>query len=173
MLRHRTVRAAKTRMSASGWADGGASSPALERAAVAPIGTKTSSRKVITSFLKVGAGRRSSRGCRSYSPARCRRQFVARIRRHFATSLRKAAVQDLGLRPVRDALGDRNDLELLAGCADFISNGFADQEPCDRGHERNGTGLGVRFILSHDSICLHAPITAPEGHGAAKGNGVA
>jgi hypothetical protein len=76
------------------------------------------------------------------------------------------------LRPVRDVLRDRNDLKLLTGWADFIPNSFAHQIPCHRGHERNRTGLRVRFVLSHDTIFLYAPIVAPEGHRATKGNSV-
>jgi hypothetical protein len=70
------------------------------------------------------------------------------------------------------ALRDRNDLKLLTGRADFIPNSFAHQEPCDRGYEGNRTGLGVRFVLSHDMIFLHAPIVASEGHRALKGYSV-
>src|SRR6185369_15191923 len=51
-------------------------------------------------------------------------------------------------------LRDRNDLELLTGCADHIPNSFAHQRPCDGGNEGNGTGLGVCFVLSHDMIFL-------------------
>src|ERR1700736_3975853 len=76
------------------------------------------------------------------------------------------------LRPVRDVLRDRNDLKVLTGCADFIPNSLAHQKPCHWGYEGNGTGLRVRFVLSHDMIFLHAPIVAPEGHGAPKGDSV-
>jgi hypothetical protein len=76
------------------------------------------------------------------------------------------------LHPVRDMLQDRNDLKVLTGCADFIPNSLSYQKPCHWGYEGNRTGLGVRFILSHDTIFLHAPIVAPEGHRAPKGNGV-
>jgi hypothetical protein len=69
-------------------------------------------------------------------------------------------------------LRDRNDLKLLTGCTDYIPNSFAHQRPCHWGHEGNGTGLRVRFVLSHDMIFLHAPIVAPEGHGAPKGDSV-
>jgi hypothetical protein len=69
-------------------------------------------------------------------------------------------------------LRDRNDLKLLTGCTDDIPNSFAHQEPCYWGYEGNRTGLRVRFVLSHDMIFLHAPIVAPEGHGAPKGDGV-
>ena len=67
-------------------------------------------------------------------------------------------------------LRDCNDLELLTGRADYISNSFAHQKPCHRGYERNGTGLRVGFVLSHDTIFLYAPIVAPEGHRAPKGD---
>src|ERR1700737_1203980 len=76
------------------------------------------------------------------------------------------------LRPVRDVLRDRNDLKLLTGCADFIPKSFTHQEPCHWGYKGNRTGLGVRFVLSHDTIFLYAPIAAPEGHRTAKGNSV-
>ena len=69
-------------------------------------------------------------------------------------------------------LRDRNDLKLLTGCTDYIPNSFAHQKPCHWGYEGNRTGLGVRFVLSHDTIFLYAPIVAPEGHRAAKGNSV-
>jgi len=69
-------------------------------------------------------------------------------------------------------LRDRKDLKFLTGCTDDIPNGFAHQKPCYRGYEGNRPGLGVRFILSHDTIFLYAPIVAPEGHRAAKGNSV-
>jgi hypothetical protein len=45
-------------------------------------------------------------------------------------------------------LRDRKDLKFLTGCTDDIPNGFAHQNPCYRGYEGNGTGLGVRFVLS-------------------------
>src|SRR5271154_4744220 len=70
-------------------------------------------------------------------------------------------------RPVRDVLRDRND---LTGCADFIPNGVTHQKPCHWGYERNRTSLRVRFVLSHDTIFLHASVVAPESHRAAKGN---
>jgi hypothetical protein len=54
------------------------------------------------------------------------------------------------LRPLRDVLRDCNNLKLLTGCTDYR----------------------VRFVLSHDTIFLYAPIVAPEGHRAPKGNGV-
>ena len=54
-------------------------------------------------------------------------------------------------------LRDRNDLELLTGCSDYIPNSFAHQRPCHRGHKGNGAGLGVRFVLSHDMIFLARP----------------
>ena len=76
------------------------------------------------------------------------------------------------LRPVRDVLRDRNDLKVLTGCADFIPNSLAHQKPCHWGYEGNRTGLRVRFVLSHDTIFLYAPIVAPEGHRATKGNSV-
>ena len=69
-------------------------------------------------------------------------------------------------------LRDRKDLKFLTGCTNDIPNGFAHQKPCYRGYEGNRAGLGVRFILSHDTIFLYAPIVAPEGHRAAKGNSV-
>ena len=61
---------------------------------------------------------------------------------------------------MRGVLGDRNDLKLLTGYADYIPNGFAHQRLCYRGHEGNGAGLGVRFVLSHDTISLYAPFVA-------------
>ena len=54
-------------------------------------------------------------------------------------------------------LGDRNDLKLSTGCTDYIPHSVSHQRPCHWGHEGNGTGLGVRFVLSHDMIVLHAP----------------
>src|ERR1700676_4698127 len=69
-------------------------------------------------------------------------------------------------------LGERNDLKLLTGCTYYIPNSFAHQKPCNWAYEGNRTGLRVRFILSHDTIFLYAPIVAPEGHRAAKGNSV-
>jgi len=69
-------------------------------------------------------------------------------------------------------LRDRNDLKLLTGCTDYISNSFAHQKPRYRRYEGNRTGLGVRFVLSHNTIVLYAPIVAPEGHRAPKGNSV-
>src|ERR1700687_2601327 len=83
-------------------------------------------------------------------------------KRPFQTS----AASDAGV------LRDRNDLKLLTGCADFIPNSFAHQKPCHWGYEGNRTGLRVRFVLSHDTIFLYAPIAAPEGHRAPKGNSV-
>ena len=78
---------------------------------------------------------------------------------------------------VGDTLGagvlrDRNDLKLLTGCADDIPNSFAHQKPCYWGYEGNRTGLWVRFVLSHDTIFLYAPIVTLEGHRAPKGNSV-
>ena len=67
---------------------------------------------------------------------------------------------------------NRNDLKFLTGYTDDIPNSFAHQRLCHWGDEGNGTGLGVRFVLSHDMIFLHAPIVAPEGHRAPKGNSV-
>jgi hypothetical protein len=61
-------------------------------------------------------------------------------------------------------LRDRNDLKLLTGCTDYIPNSYAHQRPCHWGHEGNGTSLRVRFVLSHDTIFLYAPIVTPEGH---------
>ena len=72
--------------------------------------------------------------------------------------------------PVREGLRDRNDLDFPTGGADDIANGLADQKSCHRSNEGNGTGLGIGFILTNDMIFLHAPIVAPEGHRAAKGN---
>src|SRR6266849_5667821 len=69
-------------------------------------------------------------------------------------------------------LRDRNDLKLLTGCTDYIPNSFAHQKLCHWGYEGNRTGLRVRFVLSHDIIFLYAPIVAPEGHRAPKGNSV-
>ena len=74
------------------------------------------------------------------------------------------------LRPVRDVLRDRNYLKLLTRCVDFIPNSFAHQKPCHWGYEGNRTGLRVRFVLSHDTIFLYAPIAAPKGHRAPKGD---
>ena len=71
-----------------------------------------------------------------------------------------------------DALGDRDDLELLSCCADHIPNRLAHQKPRHRGYEGYRTGLGVRFVLSHDAIGLHASVVAPEGDRAAKGDSV-
>src|SRR5205085_11621900 len=56
--------------------------------------------------------------------------------------------------------------------ADFIANSFAHQKPCYWWYEGNRTGLGVRFVLSHDTIFLYARIVSPEGHRAAKGDSV-
>ena len=69
-------------------------------------------------------------------------------------------------------LRDRNDLKLLTGCTDYIPNSFAHQKPRHRRYEGNRTGLGVRFVLSHNSIFLYAPIVAPKGRRAPKGNSV-
>ena len=46
------------------------------------------------------------------------------------------------------------------------------QKPGHGGHEGNRAGLLVRFVLAHDTVFLHASIAAPEGHRAAKDNGV-
>jgi hypothetical protein len=70
-------------------------------------------------------------------------------------------------------LGDRDYLELLTVFADYIPNGFAHQKRCHWGYEGNRTGLGVRFVLSHDTVFLYATIVAPESHRAPKGNSVA
>jgi len=64
-------------------------------------------------------------------------------------------------------LRDCNNLKLLTGCTDYIPNSFAHQRPCHWGYEGNRTALRVRFVLSHDTIFLYAPIVAPEGHRAA------
>ena len=72
--------------------------------------------------------------------------------------------------PVRALLRDRDDLKLLTGGVDNIANGFAHQRSCHWGYKGNGAGLGVRFIFSHDTIFLYAPIVAPERHRAPKGN---
>src|ERR1700712_5757766 len=69
-------------------------------------------------------------------------------------------------------LRDRDDLKFLTGEADDVADGLAHQQLGYRGNEGNRTGLGVRFVLSDDMIFLHAPVVAPEGHRAAKGNGV-
>ena len=69
-------------------------------------------------------------------------------------------------------LRDRNDLKFLTGCADDIPNSFAEQRPRHGRYKGNRTGLGVRFVLSHDTIFLDAPVVTPEGHRAAKGNNV-
>src|SRR3981081_2134302 len=58
------------------------------------------------------------------------------------------------------------DLKLLTGCADDIPNSFAHQKPFYWGYEGNRTGLWVRFVLSHDTIFLYAPIVTPEDHRA-------
>src|SRR6266700_3805418 len=70
----------------------------------------------------------------------------------------------------REGLRDRSDLKVLIRCADFIPNGLAHQNPRHRGYEGNRTGLRVRFVLSHDTKFLYAPIAAPEGHRAPKGH---
>ena len=57
-------------------------------------------------------------------------------------------------------LRDCNDLKPLTGCADYIPNSFAHQRPCHWGYEGNRTALRVRFVLSHDTIFLYAPIAA-------------
>jgi diguanylate cyclase (GGDEF)-like protein len=49
---------------------------------------------------------------------------------------------------------------------------FSSGRPLLRRYEGNRAGLRVRFVLSHDTIFLYAPIVAPEGHRAAKGNSV-
>jgi hypothetical protein len=69
-------------------------------------------------------------------------------------------------------LRDRNDLELSTGHADDIPNGLAHHKACHRGYEGNRTGLGVRFVLSHDVVFLYAPVVAPEGHRAPEGDGI-
>ena len=71
-----------------------------------------------------------------------------------------------------NVLRDRNDLKVLTGCAYFIPNSVAHQKPCHRGYERNRAGLRVRFVLSHDTIFLYAPIAAPERHRAPKDDSV-
>jgi hypothetical protein len=76
------------------------------------------------------------------------------------------------LGPVQEVLRDCNDLKLLIGCTDYIPNSFAHQKSCHRRYEGNRAGLRVRFVLSHDTIFLYAPIVAPEGHRATKGNSV-
>jgi hypothetical protein len=53
-----------------------------------------------------------------------------------------------------------------------IPNSFAHQKRCHWRYQGNRAGLGVRFVLSHDTIFLYAPVVAPEGHRAPKGNGV-
>src|SRR5260370_38786237 len=63
----------------------------------------------------------------------------------------RSAVSGVGV------LRDRNDLEFLTGCTCHIPNSFAQQKPCHWGCEGNGTGLRVRFVLSHDTIFLYAP----------------
>jgi hypothetical protein len=64
--------------------------------------------------------------------------------------------------------GGRSTRQVLDGWADYIPNSFAHQRLCHRRQEGNGAGLGIRFVLSHDTIFLYAPIVAPEGHRAAK-----
>src|SRR5438309_11623390 len=88
MPRQRTVRAAKTLMTASGLDDAGGNRPALDRTAVCQLprpsssqkyraaemetGTKTSSRKINTSFFKTNAGVRPARHIdRVFSHTRC------------------------------------------------------------------------------------------------------
>jgi hypothetical protein len=75
-------------------------------------------------------------------------------------------------RPRPGVLRDRNDLKLLTGCTDYIPNSFTHQKPRHRRYEGNRTGPGVRFVLPHNTIFLYAPIVAPEGHRAPKGNSV-
>ena len=58
-------------------------------------------------------------------------------------------------------LRDRNDLKLLIGRTGEISDGLADQKAGHRRYEVNRTSLGIGFILSHDAICLYAPVVAP------------
>ena len=84
---------------------------------------------------------------------------------------RKADIPNIGC-VLCGVLRDRNDLKLLTGCADDIPNSFAQQKPCYWGYEGNRTGLWVRFVLSHDTIFLYAPIVTLEGHRAPKGNSV-
>ena len=49
-------------------------------------------------------------------------------------------------------LGDRNDLETLTGCADFIPDSLAHQKPGHGEHEGNRTALGVRLALCYDTV---------------------
>src|SRR6202142_4628340 len=88
--------------------------------------------------------------------------FSRERKRTFSTQPAQSGRSKHRLHPVRGVLRDRNDLKVLTGCADFIPNSLAHQKPCHWGYEGNGTGLGVRFVLSHDTIFLYAPIAAPE-----------
>jgi hypothetical protein len=76
------------------------------------------------------------------------------------------------MRATRYPLRDRDDLKLLTGCTDDIPNRSAHQKLRHRRYEGNRAGLGVRFVLANDTICLDAPIVAAEGHRAPKGNRV-
>src|SRR5580704_256433 len=58
----------------------------------------------------------------------------------FATISAQSGHSKHRLRPVRDALRDRNDLKLLTGCTYYIPNSFAHQKPCNWGYEGNRTG---------------------------------
>jgi len=84
--------------------------------------------------------------------------------------LAQSSLPNVGCVP--GVLRDRNDLELLTGCTCYIPNSFAHQKPCHWGCEGKRTGLGVCFVLPHDTIFLYAPIVALEGRCAAKGNRV-
>ena len=112
----------------------------------------------------------SCRGNRMEPLATC---FLVEIRLHDHSEKHGPALPRLETtqRTTR-VLRDRNDLELLTGCSDYIPNGFAHQRPCHWGYKGNGAGLRVSFVLSHDTIFLHAPIVALEGHRAPKGDRV-
>jgi len=74
----------------------------------------------------------------------------------FSRSHRSSRTQRIG------TLRDGNDLELVIACACDIPDGFPHQELCHRGHERDRSGLRVRFVLPDDAIGLHPPVIAPE-----------
>src|SRR6185295_8570062 len=69
-------------------------------------------------------------------------------------------------------LTDGDDLEFLTADADDISNRLAGESPGHRGYEGNRSGFRIGFILSDDTVGLHASVVPAEGHAGSKGDDI-
>src|SRR5262249_21982728 len=99
------------------------------------------------------------------SPWLVRRRYELRLAPIRGCRLPSPLVEPKNGRPS----GYGQNFDFLAARPRDIAHRLPHQGPCDRRDEGDRAGLGIGLVLADDTVGLHPPVRAAEGHRAAEG----